>query len=392
MKEGMKVLLVHNDYGKYSGEEAVVDGMAAMLSEIGCEVSQLRMTTAGIRDSLGGKIHAFASGIYCPSGVRAMRQALERFRPDVVNVHNLYPFISPAALRECRRAGVPVVMTVHNFRLICPTGLFMRNGAPCELCLQRGDEWGCIRHNCENSILKSTGYALRNAVARLNRYYLDCVDRFACITRFQRDKLVAAGFPAERIEVIPNSVDVGQRQPDICSRGDYVAYCGRISSEKGVDMIIETARRHPDIPFRLAGEVRNRELTDNLPANVELCGYLSGEALENFYRGARFAVMASRCYEGFPMSILEAARYARPVIAPGHGGFTEIISHGEDASGMLFHPGDTDELDNAVATLWNDGKLCTQLGDKAYRKLRDRYATDVIRDKWAELLLNVTKS
>ena len=111
----MKVLLVHNDYGKYSGEEAVVDKMAVMLAGLGHEVAQLRMTTAGARESLGGKIRGFISGVCCPGGVRAMREALRREKPDVVNVHNLYPFISPAALRECKKAGVPVVMTYIIF-------------------------------------------------------------------------------------------------------------------------------------------------------------------------------------------------------------------------------------------------------------------------------------
>ncbi|MDE7180541.1 MAG: glycosyltransferase, partial [Muribaculaceae bacterium] len=119
----MKVLLVHNDYGRYSGEEAVVDGMVDIFTTGGHEVAQLRTTTAGLRDTMAGKVRAFVAGIHCPSGVRAMREALLREKPDVVNVHNLYPFISPAALRECRRAGVPVIMTVHNYRLICPTGL-----------------------------------------------------------------------------------------------------------------------------------------------------------------------------------------------------------------------------------------------------------------------------
>ncbi|MDE7180994.1 MAG: glycosyltransferase, partial [Muribaculaceae bacterium] len=119
----MKILLVHNDYGRYSGEEAVVDRMAEIFSGLGHEVVQLRATTAGVRDTMAGKVRAFVAGIHCPSGVRAMREALRWEKPDVVNVHNLYPFISPAALRECRRAGVPVIMTVHNYRLICPTGL-----------------------------------------------------------------------------------------------------------------------------------------------------------------------------------------------------------------------------------------------------------------------------
>ena len=384
----MKVLMVHNDYGKYSGEEAVVDKMAAMLGGLGHEVAQLRMTTAGARESLSGKIRGFVSGVYCPGGVKAMREALRREKPDVVNIHNLFPFISPAALRECKKAGVPVIMTVHNFRLICPTGLFMRNNRPCELCLEKGNEWGCVRYNCEHSMLKSVGYAARNAVARLRRHYLDCVNRFACITDFQRRKLIAAGFPAERIVVIPNSIDA-TAEPSASTDGGYVAFSGRISGEKGVDMIIETARRNPGIPFRLAGAVRDKELVENLPENVKLMGHLSGAGFERFNSEARFFVMASRCYEGFPMAILEAARYGKPTIAPDHGGFSEIIGRGTDAIGVLFTPNDTDSLSAAVSSLWADSAESARLGAAANSKLRTRYSTEVISSKWASLITEI---
>lgn len=384
----MKILLVHNDYGKYSGEEAVVEKMAGMLAGLGHEVAQLRMTTAGARESLSGKIRGFVSGIWCPSGVKAMREALEREKPDVVNVHNLYPFISPAALRECKRVGVPVVMTIHNFRLMCPTGLFMRDGRPCELCLRKGNEWGCVRYNCEHSALKSIGYAARNAVARRGRHYLDCVDRFACITDFQRRKLIEAGFPEERLLVIPNSMDASTvAEPSL---GDYVAYSGRISREKGVDMIIETARRHPGIPFKIAGAVRDSDIVADLPANVELVGYLNAKELAAFYSRARFIVMASRWYEGFPMTILEAASYSKPTVAPDHGGFTEIIGAGKDAIGVLFTPGDAQSLETAIVTLWNDPDETVRLGRQAHQKLLAQYSTDVIARKWNELILELT--
>lgn len=385
----MKVLLVHNDYGKYSGEEAVVDKMAGMLPAIGYEVAQLRMTTADARESLMGKIRGFVSGIYCPGGVKAMREAIRRESPDVVNVHNLYPFISPAALKECRKAGVPVVMTVHNFRIMCPTGLFMRDNRPCEMCLERGNEWGCVKYNCEHSRLKSIGYAARNAVARRGKYYRDCVDMFACITDFQRRKLIQAGFPPEKIVVIPNSMDV---PPLIdCEAGNYVAYSGRISREKGVDMIIEAARRHPDIPFKLAGAVRDTDLVADLPSNVELAGYLSGEKLRDFYANARFFVMASRWYEGFPMTILEAARFAKPMVAPDHGGFTEIIGRGEDAIGILVSPGNSISLSNAVYELWSSFSMIQQLGWKAYDKLKHTYSIDVVSAQWSKLLDKITR-
>ena len=96
---------------------------------------------------------------------------MRKEKPDIINVHNLYPFISPAALIECKKAGIPVVMTVHNFRLICPTGLFMRNGKPCEQCLDRKNEWSCIKYNCEHSIFKSIGYTLRKVYARWTKPY-----------------------------------------------------------------------------------------------------------------------------------------------------------------------------------------------------------------------------
>lgn len=380
----MKILLVHNDYGKYSGEEAVVDRMDEMLRNLGHDVAQFRMTTAGERESLRGKIRGFISGLYCPSGVRAMRDALEREKPDVVNIHNLYPFISPAALRECKKVGVPVVMTIHNFRLMCPTGLFMRDGRPCELCLQKGNEWGCVKYNCEHSILKSVGYAARNAVARIKRHYLDCVDHFACITDFQRRKLIEAGFPADKISVIPNSVDA--QEIPMFDVGSYVAYCGRISREKGVDAIIDVAKRHPEIPFRLAGAVRDSELVESLPSNVELSGYLSGKSLKEFYSGARFFVMASRWYEGFPMTILEAAAYGKPMIAPDHGGFTEIIGTGEDTIGILTEPANTESLEKAVTDLWQDQSRVRSLGKAAFNKLKNKYSVEVIARKWDNLL------
>lgn len=383
----MKVLLVHNDYGKYSGEEAVVDKMAVVFAGLGYDVAQLRMTTAGARESLTGKMRGFVSGIYCPSGVKAMRKALRDEKPDVVNIHNLYPFISPAALRECKKAGVPVVMTIHNYRLICPTGLFMRNGGPCEQCLKRGNEWGCVRYNCENSLLKSVGYAARNAVARLRRHYLDCVDIFACITDFQRRKLIQAGFPADKIVVIPNSANLPDNA-ETRTDGSYIAFCGRLSHEKGVDIIIEAARQNPEIPFRLAGAARDESLIANLPPNIELTGYLSGHALSDFYADARFFVMASRCYEGFAMAILEAAAYSKPMIAPDHGGFSEIIGHGSDAIGILTRPGDADSLSTAVRNLWNNPQEYARLGQKANQKLINNYSTNVIAQQWKNLLKN----
>ena len=384
----MKILIVHNNYGKYSGEEAVVDKMATMLQSHKHTVCFYRLTTEGARDKISDKIKGFTAGIYSHTGVKGIKKILRKEKPDIINVHNLYPFISPAALFECKKAGIPVVMTVHNFRLICPTGLFMRNGKPCEQCLDRKNEWSCIKYNCEHSIFKSIGYTLRNVYARWTKAYLRNVDMFACITEFQKKKLIEAGYDKNKITVIPNSIDAP------CSytptSGEYIAYIGRLSYEKGYDLLVEVARKHPEIKFCFAGAQREQKNTD-IPSNVEFAGYLQKDKLLEFIQKARFIVIPSRCYEGFPMAILEAACHGKPAIAPNHGGFTEIIGQGENAIGKLFEPSNTDDLDKQIAELWNNQTLTEELGEKAFKKLKKHYDSEVVYKQW-ETLFNKLKA
>lgn len=383
----MKILLVHNSYAKYSGEEAVVDKMAVMLRSNGHEVCFYRSTTEGRRESLFGKIKGFIAGMYSYSRVKGMREILKREKPDIINVHNSYPFISPAALFECKKAGVPVVMTVHNFRLICPTGLFMRDNKPCEVCLQKGNEWSCIRYNCEHSILKSVGYTLRNVYARWTGAYKKNVDVFACITDFQRRKLIEAGYDANKVTVIPNFIETPLKC--IFTQGTYVAFCGRLSKEKGVDLILEVARRHPEIPFKFAGELRDKELFNGIPDNCELKGYIFGKELDDFYQNAMFFVMASKWYEGFPMSILEAAKFGKCTVGPDHGGFTEIIGREEEAIGKLFKPNDVHDLEKIITDLWSYPEVAISLGQKAWEKMKQEYSSEIISEKWMSLLKKI---
>lgn len=382
----MKILLVHNNYGKYSGEEAVVDKMSHIFSEHGHEVCFYRSTTEGSRESLFGKIKGFLYGIYSPVGVRGLRETLEREKPDIVNVHNLYPFISPAALFECKRMKIPIVMTVHNFRLICPTGLFMRNGKPCEVCLERGNEWGCIQYNCEHSYFKSVGYTLRNVYARWTGAYKNNVRTFACITEFQRKKLIEAGFDKNKIIVIPNSIDIPLKYET--TFGSYVAYIGRLSYEKGYDLLVEIARKYPEIQFCFAG-AKNEKILYCFPKNVQLMGYLKGKDLEHFIKNARLVVIPSRCYEGFPMAILEAAQFGKPCVCPDHGGFTEIIGKGENTIGRLFEPNNLNDLEKQILALWNQPVLVEELGQKAYEKLQKEYSSEVVYNKWNELFTKI---
>jgi Glycosyltransferase len=382
----MKILLIHNNYGVYSGEETVVDRQMALFKEMGYEVTIYRKTTEGVRGTAWGSLKGLLFGFYAPNAVRDIKRLIKNDKPDVVVVHNLYPFISPAVLKPIKQAGIPIIMTIHNFRLICPTGLFMRNAAPCEDCLEKRSEWSCIRHNCEHSLMKSIGYAGRNWFARITQAYKDSVDYFACITQFQIQKLIAAEFDPEKMKHIPNFLE-NISEPKY-TRGDYVAICGRLSKEKGIDLILEIARQTPNIPFVFAGTVRpeDAELIKNAPVNCTFVGHLAAEKLKDFYSKARFLLMGSRCYEGFPMTILEAANFGKTSIGPAHGGFPEIID--DNSTGLLFAPGNAEDLKEKIISLWNDPEKTVEYGKNAYQKLKKNYTMEVVRKKWSDLLAN----
>lgn len=388
----MHLLLIHNNYGVYSGEEMVVDQQTSLFRKMGYMVSFYRKTTEGARGTIGGNIRGILQGFYAPGAVRDIRKIMRENRPDVVVIHNLYPYISPAILKYIKKAGVPIVMTVHNFRLMCPTGLFMRNTRPCELCL-KGKEWNCIRYNCEHSMLKSLGYAGRNWYARVTKAYINHVDVYACITTFQTQKLIEAGYAPEKMRVIPNFINE-RANPDfqVEKQGKYVAVSGRISREKGFDLLLEVARKTPEISYVFAGTIRpeDKDLINNPPSNCTFPGHLSKTQLSDFYQNSRFLVIASHWYEGFPMTILEAASYGKPAIGPGHAGFLEIIDNYQ--TGLHFVPSDVDDLQEKITWMWNHSKDCVEMGRRAFDKLKANYTEEAVRKKWDNLLRLVSRT
>jgi len=332
----MRILLVHNAYGKFSGEEAVVNAQSKLLKSNGHEVVLFERSSAEIQ-TLWDKIRAFLTGIYNPFSRRKIRRLLQEIKPDIIHVHNLFPFISPSILPVCRKAGIPVVMTVHNYRIVCPNGLHMTNGQICEKC-NGGKEWWCVIRNCESNFFKSFGYALRTYIARYLRLFQDNVTAYACLTEFHKHKLIAAGFPEERIFVIPNMYDIQAEFPS--PLGDYVGFIGRVSHEKGIDILLECARLLPTIPFRIAGHYDY--IPKYIPSNVEFCGFLHGIALSNFRRQMRIAVMPSRWYETFGLILVEAAMHGKPVVATRLGAMAEIVDDGK--TGFLFELGNTEKI------------------------------------------------
>ena len=370
----MKVYQVYNEpRSRFGGERAVVDATTRVLTENGHESRLLMKSSRSLEDSFFGRFCAFFGGVYNIRAYRRMRRLLEDDRPDVVHVHGVYPMFSPSILVACRRAGVPVVMTVHNYNLTCPTWYHLYKGRVCEDCVG-GHEYRCVLKNCRNSIPESFAYALRSAVARRFRLFHDNVGMLIVLTSFAKARLLQAGFRDGQMVVIPNPAPMAETAASPVE-GEYIAFAGRMSPEKGVDTLLAAARRMAAVPFKVAGDgPALSEMTAKAPRNVEFAGRLDAGDLQTFYAGARIVVVPSVWFEQFPMVILEAMALGLPVVASRIGGLSEIVEDG--VTGCLFDPGNAEDLAEKLGSLWNNPELRRNMGRAGREKVLRQYTRD----------------
>jgi glycosyltransferase involved in cell wall biosynthesis len=276
----MKILYIHNNYQKPSGEEHAAEGLVSLLEDHGHTVQWYRRGSAELDEMPLGKVRAVFLSLYNPKAYKAVDQLIRSFQPDVVQVQNLFPLISPRVLKCIKSHHVPLVMRCPNYRLFCPTGLFFDSeGKVCERCTGAGKELNCIRKNCMDSHFKSAAYALRNATARWTDVYRTYVDQFIVQSTFQKQKFSELGVPAERISILPGltppiTPSTEHREPH------YFTFVGRVSREKGIDDIIYAAKKLPHVHFAIAGKV-NAEFQQALQLpNVSLKGFLNNEELD----------------------------------------------------------------------------------------------------------------
>ncbi len=228
----MKLLQIYNQYRSlFGGEETVVRTISSLVEKNGGEARLLMKSSRGLDETLAGKTRAFVSGIYNPAACREVGRYLSTFQPEVAHVHNLYPLFSPSVLVALQRAGVPIVMTVHNHSHTCPRTDHLCGGRLCERCVG-GREYNCVLHNCRRNMMESLGYALRSATARKLRLFIDNVTVTVALNDFARRRLITAGFPPDRVIVLPNMVDIPEIPADPI-RGHYVVFSGRMCPRKG---------------------------------------------------------------------------------------------------------------------------------------------------------------
>lgn len=360
----------------------MIQRIVELLRNHGHDVRLFFKDSADISAQFRGQARAFFSGIYSNKSRREIRTVLRDFRPDLVQIQNLFPLISPSVLPEIKLYGVPVVMRISNYRLVCPNGLFLSHGSVCERC-RSGREYWCILRNCEDNPLKSLGYAVRNWVARKKRFFLDNITCYYAQTNFQKKCLIGEGFSEDKISVIPNMVEDRLGKPGT-GLGGYIGYAGRVSPEKGPSVLVEAARRCSQISFKMAGDYqRMPELFSNAPSNVEFFGHLDREALKRFYQNCRIFILPAIWFEGFPGVLIEAMLSGRPVVCSRIGGLPEIVEDGK--TGLLFEPGDYEDLAEKINYLWERPDLCKEMGDAGRNKVLNEYSPERYYEKLTKI-------
>lgn len=380
-------MIIHNPYSKMGGEESVVISQSEILRAHGHEVILYERGYNEMKSWRFGRLSSFFSALYNRRSVHQVKAIIKAEKPDIALIHNLYPVISPAVLTVLKRGGVKTIMTLHNFRLICPTGLFFRHGKICERCGKSGlREWNCALWRCEGSYFGSFAYALRGYWARKMGYYIDNIDLFCPVSDFQLQKLASYGIPAQRMAVIENPVHFSIHT-DVIERENFVAFVGRLTVEKGSELLFRAAKMLPGVRFKVAGDVLCS--TKNMPANVELIGFLNRDELDSLYRRARIIISTSICYETFGLVVAEAMAAGAVGIVPQLAAMTELVDGGR--VGVTYEAGSAECLGRAIADVMSDTALSERLSKEGARYITEKYSAESYNDKLYRQVELITK-
>jgi glycosyltransferase involved in cell wall biosynthesis len=365
----MRILILHSRYasGPVSGENRVVDDEAELLTSAGHNVHVWApmLESIGPREILGAAVDA----VWSRRAVRIVRSLVRSFRPDVVHCHNLFPLISPAAIRAAAE-NAPVVVTLHNYRLLCLPATFVRGGVPCEACLGRLP-WRGVRYRCYRDSLPGSGALATSLVAHRALGSFDRVSLYLAVSDFVRKKHVEAGLlQPGRIRVKPNFVWPQERRR---GPGSYFAFVGRLSADKGIGELVDAWRVIPAPLILVGAGPEQHALEQHLPKNVTMRGAVPPSEVADVLGGARALVFPTRAYEGAPRAILEAFASGVPVIASGVGALTELVEDGE--SGLLFNSLRAPQIAAAATRLLEDDES-ERMGEAAWHSWRTRYSPE----------------
>jgi glycosyltransferase involved in cell wall biosynthesis len=375
----MNILIIHNSYKQPGGEDVVVAQETRLLERNGHRVNIYQRSNDEVDDlSFGQRLGLISRIVSASDSKLAVRGILRDLKPDLVHVHNTFAMVSPSVYDACQEEGVPVVQTLHNYRLLCPAATFYRNAEPCEECvthsLLRSVRYGCYR----NSRVMSGAIALMLKTHRSRQTWTRRIDGYIAISGFVRKKFIEAGFPANKIIAKPNFVDPDPGERD--HPGDYALFLGRLSPEKGPMTLLEAWERLPcAVPLVIAGDGPMRHHLENEVAQKQLqyvgfAGRLKREEAYEAMKKAAFLVVPSVWNEPFGMVVAEAFACGTPVLGALVGSIQEMLE--DQVTGLHFAPGDPDALAKKVVWAWGHPHEMAAMGKAARRVYEKRYTAN----------------
>jgi len=391
----MKILFIHNFYQSSapSGEDIVFKNEVELLKKNGINAVTYEKYNDEIKEyGFFGKFTLPFKNIWSLETYRELKLLIKREKPDIAHFHNVWYLISPSAYYACKEKGIPVVQTLHNFRIFCTSGLLFRNNKICEECItgnkfkviKNSLKYGCYR----NSRIYSLPIAFAEYFHWIKQTWINKVDAYIALTEFSRNKFIEAGLPSDKIFVKPNFLP-NPPEPNY-SYQNYACFIGRISQEKGIDILIEAFKflENPKYKLKVVGDgkLRNHielKIKKEKINNIEFLGMRSNSEVITILKSANFLILPSIVYENFPLVLIESFASGKPVIASRLGAMAELIE--DKRTGLLFEPGNSNDLSKKIKWMFENDDLLIQMGKNARAEFEKKY-TD---DKNLEILLKI---
>jgi glycosyltransferase involved in cell wall biosynthesis len=388
----MKILLIHNEYQQRGGEFQAVKNQIDLLNSQGYRVVQYIKDNRHI-DSFSRiqLVSAIPKSAYSKSSYDEIQVIIEREKPDLAHVHNVFPLISPSIYHAIKSTSIPIVQTVHNFRFLCPNGLFFINDKPCEMCKRGNTSYAILKKCYRQSLGLSALYAVSIGGNRIAKTF-DLVDQFIALTEFSARKMIESGLTIRnKIAILGNFIPDPLPIPGSeDSREDYVVYIGRLSIEKGVRIILEAGKLLTSTKILVIGSGPDYSYLENIIdveglGNIYLLGPIHSEEKWEYLRKASAVIIPSICYETFSIAAIEAMSVGTPVIASRLGSLPFVIDDG--ISGVFFEPGDGEDLARKITQLINTPELLNELGSNGRRLVDQNYSQESHFEKLNKIYL-----
>lgn len=393
----MKIILANKYFYPRGGDCIHAMGLKTLLESKGHEVAVFSMQyPENIEDPFdsfwpsqveyGKKLNSnLKESIVRPFGSSEIKKSwkalIDHFKPDIVHLHNIHTQLSPLITEEAWKKGIPVFWTLHDFKLACPAYSMLRDGKPCDLCII--DKKNVIKHKCIKNKLGGSLIAYLEAL-KWNRSKLEkFTTQFIAPSVFLKNMMVRAGFDESKLTHINNFTETGKFNP-VAEKESYYAYVGRLSAEKGIITLLETASGLTGFKLKIFGDGPLRQTLENEfnHSHIEFMGHQSWGEVEKGIGKAKFLVLPSECYENNPLSIIESLTLGTPVLGAEIGGIPELVTPGEN--GMLFRAGDKKSLEAKIREMmasenWDYAKISEKAKSRFnpgryYRKIIDLYA------------------